>query len=69
MTPMDVDKAIAQVTAAGIELTDKRRTDGDDGWCLRFSNGTTLNVWDNGTVTAEGKNVAAVAQILDLPRA
>ncbi|QND52270.1 hypothetical protein HB779_10370 [Phyllobacterium sp. 628] len=64
---MDIENAIAQVSAAGIELTDRRRNDGDDAWVLRFANGTILTVSDGGDVTTQGKNVEAVAQILDLP--
>jgi hypothetical protein len=68
-TLMDVDKAIAQLSAAGIELTDRRRNVSDDGWSLSFSNGAELEVYDNGQVRMQGKNVDAVARILDLPAA
>ncbi|WP_315836385.1 hypothetical protein [Bradyrhizobium prioriisuperbiae] len=64
---MDVDKAIAQISAAGIELTDRRRNDSDDGWVLQFSNGATLNVHDSGAATAQGRGVDAIAEIVDLP--
>jgi len=67
MMLMDVDKAIAQVSAAGIELTDRRRNDTNDGWILRFANGTILTLLDSGKVDAQGKNVDSVARILDLP--
>jgi hypothetical protein len=64
---MDVDKAIAAVTAAGIELTDRRRRDEGDGWILRFSNGASLIILDGGKVTVEGRGAEDVAGILDLP--
>ena len=64
---MDVDKATALISAAGIELTDRRRNATDDGWSLSFSNGTVLEVGDNGQVAASGKGAEAVASLLGLP--
>ena len=64
---MDVDKAIAQVSAAGIELTDCRRTEDSDGWCLRFANGAVLKLYDNGQASTVGKGANAIAQLLDVP--
>jgi hypothetical protein len=64
---MDVDKAIAQISAAGIELTDRRRSDGDDAWVLRFANGAILSVHDSGEVATQGHGVDAIARIVDLP--
>ncbi|MDZ5451568.1 MULTISPECIES: hypothetical protein [Labrys] len=64
---MDVDKAIALVSAAGIELTDRRRNGSDDGWSLSFSNGAGLEIRDNGEVSATGKGAEAVASLLGLP--
>ena len=69
MTTMDVDKAIALVTAAGIELTDRRRNGGDDGWQLSFSNGAVVDIGDNGSASAAGKGGETVARLLDLPPA
>ncbi|PRH88992.1 hypothetical protein C5L14_05440 [Labrys okinawensis] len=63
---MDVDKAIALVSAAGIELTDRRRNGNDDGWSLSFSNGAALEVGDDGKVSASGKGAEAVASLLGL---
>ena len=67
MMIMDVDKVIAVVTAAGIELTDRRRTKTDDGWSLSFSNGAELEIIDGGGVTVSGKGAEAVTDLLDLP--
>jgi hypothetical protein len=64
---MDVEKAIAQISAAGIELTDRRRNDSDHAWVLRFANGAILSVHDSGEVTTEGHGIDAIAQIVDLP--
>jgi len=64
---MDADKAIALVSAAGIELTDRRRNSADDGWSLSFSNGAELEVRDNGQIAASGKGAEAVASLLGLP--
>ena len=64
---MDVDKAIALVSAAGIELTDRRRNGADDGWCLSFSNGAELEIHDSGKATPSGKAAEAIAGLLDLP--
>lgn len=65
---MDVDKAIARVSAAGIELIDRRRNKADDGWSLSFANGAELNIRDNGRVALSGKGKTSVADLLDLPR-
>ena len=64
---MNVDKVTAVISAAGIELTDRRRNGTDDGWSLSFSNGALLDVRDNGEVSASGKGAEAVASLLDLP--
>ena len=64
---MRVDKAIAVVSAAGIELIDRRRNRADNAWSLSFSNGTELKVHDNGKVTAWGKGARSVASLLGLP--
>jgi hypothetical protein len=67
MKIMDVDKAIALVSAAGIELTDRRRNSTDNGWSLSFANGAEVEVKDNGELSASGKGADAVATLLDLP--
>ncbi|MDQ0392688.1 hypothetical protein [Labrys monachus] len=66
---MDVDKAIARISAAGLELTDRRRNPEDDGWRLSFANGALVTVHDSGEVAMEGKGIEAVAQALDIPAA
>ncbi|MDK4741506.1 hypothetical protein PH547_21710 [Rhizobium sp. CNPSo 3464] len=64
---MDVEKAIALISAAGIELTDRRRIATDDGWSLSFSNGTELQISDTGKIAVSGKGAETVARLLDLP--
>jgi hypothetical protein len=67
VTTMHVDKAIALISAAGIELTDRRRNGTDDGWSLSFSNGAVVEVRDSGEVAASGKGAEVVAGHLGLP--
>lgn len=64
---MNVDKVIALVSAAGIELTDRRRNGKDDGWSLSFSNGAAVDVSDGGEVSVSGNGAADVSRLLDLP--
>ena len=63
---MDVDKMIAVISAAGIELTDKRRTGSDDGWSLSFANGAELHIGDDGKINASGNGADTVLDLLDL---
>ncbi|WP_315927265.1 hypothetical protein [Mesorhizobium sp. SP-1A] len=64
---MDVDKIIALVTAAGIELTDRRRNAAADGWSLDFANGASVEVGDDGSARVGGKGARTVADLLGLP--
>jgi hypothetical protein len=64
VTAMDVDKVIAVVSAAGIELIDRRRNRADNGWSLSFSNGTELDVRDTGKIAASGKGTKTVTGLL-----
>lgn len=66
---MDVDRIVALVTAAGIELTDRRRNAKDDGWSLSFANGATVELGDDGSARAAGKGARTVARLLDMPTA
>jgi hypothetical protein len=61
---MDVEKVIALVSAAGIELTDRRREEAGQAWRLSFSNGTDLIVGDDGKVRAEGRDTKTVERLL-----
>jgi hypothetical protein len=64
---VDVDKIIALISAAGIELTDRRRNSKGDGWSLSFSNGATVEVGDGGEVGVSGNGGADISRLLDLP--
>lgn len=64
---VNVDKIIALVSAAGIELTDRRRNSKGDGWSLSFSNGAAVEVSDGGELGVSGNGAADVSRLLDLP--
>ncbi|QPF83339.1 hypothetical protein IC762_27040 [Bradyrhizobium genosp. L] len=64
---MDVDKVAAVVSAAGFGVTDRRRNEADDGWCLSFANGAVVEIGDNGKISATGKGAETVGKLLDLP--
>ncbi|MDX8449000.1 hypothetical protein [Mesorhizobium captivum] len=66
---MDVDRTVALITAAGIELTDRRRNAKGNAWSLSFANGATVEVGDDGSARIAGKGAKAVARLLDLPTA
>ncbi|AZO58259.1 MAG: hypothetical protein EOQ55_21485 [Mesorhizobium sp.] len=66
---MDADRIVALVTAAGIELTDRRRNAKGDGWSLSFSSGATVEVGDDGSARVAGKGSKAVAKLLDMSHA
>jgi len=66
---MNVDRIVALVTAAGIELIDRRRNAKGDGWSLSFANGATVEVGDDGSARIAGKGSKTVRGLLDLPTA
>lgn len=66
---MDADRIVALVTAAGIELADRRRNAGGNGWSLSFASGATVEVGDGGSVRVSGKGARTVTRLLDLPTA
>jgi len=66
---MNADGIVALVTAAGIELIDRRRNAKGDGWSLSFANGATVEVGDDGSARIAGKGSKAVRGLLDLPTA
>jgi hypothetical protein len=61
---MDVEKVVALVTAAGFELTDRRRDAGGQAWRLSFSNGADVVVGDDGSVKTEGREAEAIDRVL-----
>ena len=66
---MNADGIVALVTAAGIELIDRRRNAKGDGWSLSFVNGATVEVGDDGSARIAGKGSKTVRGLLDLPTA
>ena len=66
---MDADRIVALITAAGIELTDRRRNAKGNGWSLSFASGATVEAGDDGSVRVSGKGARTVTRLLDLPTA
>jgi hypothetical protein len=63
---MDVDNIIAQISASGIELTDRRRNEEGTGWRLSFSNGALVTVLDGGNVSVSGNGSDTIKKLLDI---
>jgi len=61
---MSADDVQAKLEAAGLILKNKKRTGNDTGHQLRFTTGEIVNVFDNGTITPQGKNQARIREIL-----
>jgi predicted nucleotide-binding protein len=47
----------------------RQRLRNDTGDCLRFDGGEIVNVYDNGTIQVQGKNIERVREILGMNRA
>jgi predicted nucleotide-binding protein len=52
---MPVDNTLKKLEAQGMLLKDKKRNGNDTGYVLRFTKGEIVNVFDNGTVTVQGR--------------
>lgn len=63
---MSVDDVLKKVEAQGMMLKDKKRNGNDTGHVLRFTKGEIVNVFDNGTVTVQGKYQALVREALGI---
>lgn len=61
---MLVDDVQQKLEAAGLVLKGKKRNGNDSGYQLRFTTGEILNVFDNGTITPQGKNQDRIRTIL-----
>jgi predicted nucleotide-binding protein len=61
---MPVDDVLKKLEAQGMTLKDKKRNGNDTGSILRFTKGEIVNVFDNGTVTVQGKFQAEVKEAL-----
>jgi len=63
---MSADDIRAKLEAAGLILRDGNRNGNDTGYQLRFTTGEIVNVFDNGTVTPQGKNQKRIRELLDI---
>ena len=68
---MPVEDVIKILEGRGLVLKDKKRNGNDTGYQLRFSKGEIVNVFDNGTITPQGKNQPLIRETLglDVPHA
>lgn len=66
---MLVDDVLTKLKSCGLILKDRRRNGNDTGVQLRFSKGEIVNVFDNDTVTTQGKHQAVVQAILGIESA
>jgi len=63
---MQVDEVLKKLEAQGMTLKDKKRNGNDTGYVLRFTKGEIVNVFDNSTVTIQGKYQALVKEALGI---
>jgi predicted nucleotide-binding protein len=61
---MSVDDVLKKLEGHGLALKDKKRNGNDTGYQLRFTTGEIVNVFDNGTVTPQGKSQSSIRDIL-----
>ena len=61
-----VEEVEEKLAAQGYELVQKERLPNDMGFQLRFSGGEVVCVFDNGTVTPQGKNQKRTRELLEL---
>jgi predicted nucleotide-binding protein len=63
---MSVEDVLKKLEAQGMTLKDKKRNGNDTGYVLRLTKGEIVNVFDNGTVTVQGKYQALVKEALGI---
>jgi predicted nucleotide-binding protein len=63
---MLVDDVLKKLEAQGLVLKDKKRNGNETGYQLRFSKGEIVNVFDNGTVTPQGKYQGMIREVLGI---
>lgn len=61
-----VDEVQRMLEADGLVLKSKKRNGNDTGYQLRFEGGQIVNVFDNGTITPQGKGQSRVREVLGL---
>jgi len=63
---MSVDEVLRKLQSRGLILKDKKRNGNETGYQLRFTTGEIVNIFDNGTISPQGKNQEAVREALDM---
>ncbi|MCU1342253.1 MAG: DNA-binding protein, partial [Candidatus Acidoferrum typicum] len=63
---MSVDDVLRKLESQGLILKDKKRNGNDTGYQLRFTKGEIVNVFDNGTVTPQGKYQGVIREMLGI---
>lgn len=63
---MQVDDVLKKLESEGLILKDKKRNGNDTGYQLRFTKGEIVNVFDNGTVTPQGKYQGLIREMLGI---
>lgn len=66
---MSIEDVQAKLESAGLKVKDKKRNGNDTGYQLRCTTGEIVNVFDNGTITPQGKNQGRVREILGIEAA
>ena len=61
-----VDEIKLRLEGAGLVVKSKKRNGNDTGYQLRCESGEVVNVFDNGTITPQGKRQETIREILGL---
>lgn len=63
---MIVDDIHKRLESAGLVLKSKKRNGNDTGFQLRFASGEIVNVFDNGTITPQGRGQGRIREALGM---
>lgn len=63
---MSTDDVLRKLEAAGLQLKTRKRNGNDTGDQLRFASGEVVNVFDNGTITPQGKGQDRIREIIGI---
>jgi len=61
-----VDEVKRRLEQAGLVVKSRKRNGNDTGYQLRCESGEVVNVFDNGTVTPQGRRQGTIREILEL---
>jgi len=61
-----VDDIHKRLESAGLVLKSKKRNGNDTGFQLRFASGEIVNVFDNGTITPQGRGQGRIREALGM---